>query len=188
MASRVRHFVRGDIDGFFGLALDNLVQLLLIDALSMSFRVMKIRKNPENPISGNNPTITELIDYEMFCGIPQAKEAEKKQGEVPAITVSELSELRKSNAPPFLLDVRKPFENEIATMGADQLIAVEELEGRIGELKVDKDATFYVHCKKGGRSAKAVRLLHEHGYKGAINVSGGITAWSEQIDQTVAKY
>ena len=162
-------------------------RLLLIDALTMQFRTMKIRKNPNNPISGDNPTIFELIDYDMFCGIPQAAAAAAKV-EVPTISVKSLKALRDGENPPFLLDVRKAFEDEIANMGADQRIAVEELEQRIGELKVDKDATFYIHCRSGARSATAVRLLNQHGYANAINVAGGILAWAEQVDPTIAKY
>ncbi len=163
-------------------------RLLIFDAMSMTFRIMKIRKSPDNPISGDNPTITELIDYQQFCGIPQAQAAEKKEGEVPTITVEELKAKRDAGEAPFLLDVRKPFEAEIAFMGADQLIPVEELERRIAEVKVGKDATFVVHCKMGGRSAKAVKILQAHGFTGAMNLAGGILAWSDKIDASIAKY
>ena len=163
-------------------------RLLIFDAMSMSFRVMKIRKSKDNPISGDNPTITELIDYQQFCGIPQAAEAEKKNGELPTMSVEELRDKRASGEAPFLLDVRKPFEAEIASMGADQLIPVEELGKRLAEVKIGKDASFVVHCKKGGRSAKAVRLLHDNGWTGAINLAGGITAWSDKVDTSIPKY
>ena len=164
-------------------------RLLMFDAMSMTFRVMKIRKSADNPISGDNPTIKELIDYEMFCGIPQAAEAEKKQLDgADAITVKELKAKIDAGDKPFLLDVRKPFEVEIATMGADQVIPVEELANRLDEVKVSKDEPFVVHCKLGGRSAKAVKLLRDNGWTGATNLTGGITAGSDEIDRSIAKY
>jgi len=164
-------------------------RLLMFDAMTMTFRIMKVRKNPDNPISGDDPTITELIDYEQFCGIPQAAEAEKKQlAEADAITVKELKARIDAGNTPFLLDVRKPFEAEIASMGADQLIPVEELPSRLEEVKAPKDQPFVVHCKMGGRSAKAVKLLREKGWTGATNLTGGILAWSDEIDSSVAKY
>jgi adenylyltransferase/sulfurtransferase len=162
-------------------------RLLIFDAMSMTFRVMKIRKDPNNPISGDHPTITRLIDYQQFCGIPAAG-APNPDAELPTMTVEELKAKRDAGEAPFLLDVRKPFEADIAAMGADQLIPVEELERRLDEVKIGKDASFVVHCKMGGRSAKAVRLLRDNGWTGAINLAGGITAWSEKIDPSVAKY
>lgn len=163
-------------------------RLLIFDAMAMRFRVMKVRKSPDNPISGDNPTITELIDYQQFCGIPSAAEEAKKEAALPSITVEELKAQRDAGKAPFLLDVRKPFEAEIAAMGADQLIPVQELDTRLAELKVAKDATFVVHCKMGGRSAKAVELLRANGWQGATNLTGGIAAWSDKIDASVAKY
>ncbi len=164
-------------------------RLLIFDALSMTFRVMKIRKNPENPISGDKPTIKALIDYDQFCGIPQAAAAEAKTAdEIPTMTVEELKQQRDAGTAPFLLDVRKPFEAEIADMGADQLIPVQELASRLDELAVPKDARFVVHCKLGGRSATAVKILRDNGWTGAINLAGGIKAWSERIDPSIAKY
>jgi adenylyltransferase/sulfurtransferase len=164
-------------------------RLLMFDAMTMTFRVMKIRKSADNPISGDNPTITELIDYEMFCGIPQANEAERKQlEEADAITVKDFKTRIDAGEELFLLDVRKPFEADIASMGADQLIPVEELGRRLDEVKAPKDAPFVVHCKMGGRSAKAVKLLRDNGWTGAINLTGGILAWSDEIDGSVPKY
>ena len=107
---------------------------------------------------------------------------------MPAITVAELKARRDAGDAPFLLDVRKPFEAEIAAMGADQLIPVEELANRLDEVKIGKDEPFVVHCKMGGRSAKAVRMLHENGWTGAVNLTGGITAWSDEIDPSIPKY
>jgi sulfur-carrier protein adenylyltransferase/sulfurtransferase len=163
-------------------------RLLLIDALTMRFRIMKVRKNPENPISGDNPTIKELIDYDLFCGVPKPAEAKKEADALPSMTVEELKSLRDAGRAPFLLDVRKPEEAAIAVMGADQLIPVQELDKRLDELKAPKDAQFVVHCKSGGRSATAVKLLREKGWSGATNLVGGITAWSDKIDPSIPKY
>jgi adenylyltransferase/sulfurtransferase len=163
-------------------------RLLLVDALTMRFRVMRIRKNPDNPISGDNPTIKELIDYDQFCGVPTPVEVKKEADELPTITPEELKALRDGGRAPFLLDVRRPEEAAIARMGADQLIPVQELESRLAELTVDKSATFVVHCKLGGRSATAVKLLRDKGWRGATNLAGGIAAWSDRIDPSVPKY
>jgi adenylyltransferase/sulfurtransferase len=164
-------------------------RLLLFDALSMTFRVVKIRKSPDNPISGDNPTIRTLIDYDQFCGVPQAAEAEKQLAQdVPAMSVAELKALRDQGKAPFLLDVRQGYEAEIASIGADQLIPVEEIENRLFELRVPKDQPFVVHCKKGGRSAKAVKILRSQGWAGATNLTGGIEAWAEKIDPQLPRY
>jgi adenylyltransferase/sulfurtransferase len=107
---------------------------------------------------------------------------------VPEISVEELDKMRREGKAPFVLDVRRPFEAEVASLGADQLIPVEELENRLGELKVSKDVAFVVHCKAGGRSKRAIKLLRSKGYTGALNLTGGITAWSDRIDQDVPRY
>ncbi len=164
-------------------------KLLLIDTLAMSFRVMKLHRDPNNPLTGTNPTIKELIDYQQFCGIPQAQSAEEKATmETPAISVSEFKSLRDGGKAPFLLDVRQPYEAEIASIGADQLIPVDELPSRMGELKVDKSSELVVHCRSGGRSAKAVEALRAAGYDKAKNLTGGTLAWSNDIDPDVPKY
>ena len=159
-------------------------RLLLYDALGMSVREMKLRKDPNCPVCGENPTVTELIDYQEFCGIPQAN-AQTADDEVPEITVQELKERLDNGEALSVLDVREPHEYEVANIGA-RLIPLNELPERLVEL--DKDAPLAVHCKTGGRSARAVRLLQEAGFQSAFNVEGGITAWSEEIDPSVPKY
>jgi molybdopterin/thiamine biosynthesis adenylyltransferase/rhodanese-related sulfurtransferase len=154
-------------------------RLLLYDALGMRFREMKLRKDPGCPVCGENPTVTELIDYQEFCGIPQAS---AQAEEVPEITVGEL---RARIDEVSVLDVREPHEYEVANIGA-RLIPLGELPERLVEL--DKDETLAVHCKTGGRSARAVKLLREAGFQNVYNVKGGITAWSEEIDPSVPKY
>ncbi|QQR91286.1 MAG: molybdopterin-synthase adenylyltransferase MoeB [Myxococcales bacterium] len=164
-------------------------KLLLIDALKMSFRTLKLRKDPENPLSGQNPSIKEPIDYEFFCGIPQAKAAEEKErSAVKEMTVQELKASRDKGEKLFVLDVRKPYEAEIAAMGADQLIPVELLADRLDELKAPKNEVIVVHCRSGARSARAVAMLKEAGFEKAINLEGGILAWAEYIDPSIPKY
>src|SRR5215210_7409913 len=159
-------------------------RLLLYDALGMSFREMKLRKDPNCPICGENPTVTELIDYEEFCGIPQANATEEKNG-VPEITVQELKQKMDDGEDINVLDVREPHEYEVANIGV-KLVPLGELPRRLAEF--DQNENFAIHCKTGGRSAKAVKLLQDAGFGSVHNVKGGITAWSEEIDPSVPKY
>jgi adenylyltransferase/sulfurtransferase len=159
-------------------------RLLLYDALGMSFREMKLRKDPSCPICGENPTVTELIDYQEFCGIPQANAAEEKNG-VPEISVRDLKSRLDDGEPINVLDVREPHEYEVANIGV-RLIPLGELPQRLAEL--DPNENFAIHCKTGGRSTKAVKLLQDAGFQNVYNVKGGITAWSEEIDSSVPKY
>jgi adenylyltransferase/sulfurtransferase len=164
-------------------------RLLLYDALGMSFREMKLRKDPECPVCGENPTVTELIDYEDFCGIPQATAAEEEAAKsIPEISVTELKQKLDNGENINVLDVRENHEYEVANLGENvtRLIPVGELPEHIDEL--DKSENFAVHCKTGARSARAVQLLQEAGFENVYNVKGGITAWSEEIDPDVPKY
>ncbi len=163
-------------------------RLLLFDALEMSFRTLTVPRNPDCPICGDHPKITELIDYEEFCGIPSPDDIRDRHDSVPEVSVQYLKTLRDADAAPFILDVRKPFEDEIASLGADQLIPHDELEFRISELRVDRDADIVVHCRSGVRSAKAVHVLNAAGFERAVNLAGGILAWSREIDSTVPEY
>ena len=159
-------------------------RLLLYDALGMNFREMKLRKDPNCPICGQNPTVTELIDYQEFCGIPQAQATEQENG-VPEITVEELKQKLDNGENVNVLDVREPHEYQVANIGA-KLIPLGELPERLVEL--DQDENFAIHCKTGGRSARAVQLLQSAGFQNVYNVKGGINAWSEEIDPSVPKY
>ncbi|HEV2745436.1 MAG TPA: molybdopterin-synthase adenylyltransferase MoeB, partial [Rubrobacter sp.] len=158
-------------------------RLMLYDALGMSFREMKLRKDPGCPICGENPTVTELIDYEEFCGIPQANAAQQENG-VPEITVKEIKSKLDNGEPINVLDVRAPHEYEVANIGV-KLVPLGELPRRLAEF--DQNENFAIHCKTGGRSAKAVKLLQDAGFGNVYNVKGGITAWSEEIDPSVPK-
>ena len=159
-------------------------RLLLYDALGMRFREMKLRKDPNCPVCGENPTVTELIDYQEFCGIPQAAAQEAENG-VPEITVTELKGKLDNGEKVNVLDVREPHEYEVANIGA-RLIPLGELPERLIEL--DQNESLAVHCKSGARSARAVKLLQDAGFGNVYNVKGGITAWSEEIDPSVPKY
>ena len=159
-------------------------RLMLYDALGMSFREMKLRKDPGCPICGENPTVTELIDYEEFCGIPQANAVAQENG-VPEITVQELKSKLDNGEQINVLDVREPHEYEVANIGV-KLVPLGELPRRLAEF--DQNENFAIHCKTGGRSAKAVKLLQDAGFGNVYNVKGGITAWSEEIDPSVPKY
>ncbi len=159
-------------------------RLMLYDALGMSFREMKLRKDPNCPVCGENPTVTELIDYQEFCGIPQAAAAEQANG-VPEISVTELKRKMDAGENINVLDVREPHEYEVANIGV-KLVPLGELPQRLAEF--DQNENLAIHCKTGGRSAKAVKLLQDAGFENVYNVKGGITAWSEEIDPSVPKY
>lgn len=163
-------------------------RLLLIDTLPMTFRTLKIQKNPDCPVCGDEPTQTELIDYEAFCGIPAQNGTDDTMHTVPETTVTDLHARREAGTSPFVLDVRKPSEAEIASLGADQLIPVDELPDRLDELKATKDDEIVIHCRSGSRSAKATQLLLDQGYTDVKNLAGGILAWSEEIDSSVPQY
>jgi adenylyltransferase/sulfurtransferase len=161
-------------------------RLVSFDALKMKFREFKLRRDPACPICGENPTIKELIDYEQFCGIPQAAEAEAAETPVPEITVQELKRKLDSKEKFVLVDVREQFEWDIARIPGAKLIPLGELPSRMSEL--DSADEIVLHCKSGARSAKALRLLKEAGFGKLANVEGGILAWAEQVDPSVPKY
>ena len=155
-------------------------RLMLYDALEQSWRTLKVKKNPACPVCSENPTIVAPIDYEAFCGLK-----EKPAVSIPEISVQDLKAKLDKKEKFVLLDVREPHEYEIAKITGSTLIPLGALPERFGEL--DKTAKIIVHCKMGGRSARAVALLREKGYD-ATNVIGGINAWSESIDPSVAQY
>ncbi|NEO92536.1 MAG: molybdopterin-synthase adenylyltransferase MoeB [Moorea sp. SIO3G5] len=161
-------------------------RLLLYNSLNMTFRELKLGLNPERPV------IEKLIDYQQFCGIPQAKEEEaKRQMDIKEMNVQELKELMDSGADDFvLIDVRNPHEYDIAKISGSVLVPLPEIEQGSGVAKVKELVNGHrliAHCKKGGRSAKALGILKEAGIEG-INVKGGITAWSQEIDSSVPQY
>ena len=165
-------------------------RLLLVDSLGMRFRELKLRKNPDCPVCGKNPTVTKLIDYQQFCGIaPEPKAASVNgtpvQNGIPQITAVELKKRLDNKDDIFVLDVREPYEYQIANIGGN-LIPLGELPQRLGEL--DKNREIIAHCRSGGRSQKAAELLAQNGFKNVWNMAGGITAWSNDVDPKVPKY
>ncbi|MBF2035648.1 MAG: molybdopterin-synthase adenylyltransferase MoeB [Leptolyngbyaceae cyanobacterium T60_A2020_046] len=161
-------------------------RLLLYNALEMTFRELKLRPNPVRPV------IETLIDYEQFCGIPQAKAAEAQaQADIPEMTVHDLKELIDSGKQDFvLLDVRNPHEYEIAKIPGSVLVPLSEIESGAGIDRVKaamNGGRLVVHCKSGMRSAKALGLLKEAGIEGT-NLKGGILAWSKEVDPAVPQY
>jgi sulfur-carrier protein adenylyltransferase/sulfurtransferase len=161
-------------------------RLLLVDALNMKFRQLKLRKNPDCPVCGTNPTVTELIDYDQFCGILPAATVETTMNNgIAQLSVTDFKRKRDAGEDIYLLDVREPHEFQIASIGG-HLIPLGDLPARVNEL--DRTREIVVHCKMGGRSQKAAELLKQAGFNNVQNLAGGITAWSDQIDPSVPKY
>ncbi len=159
-------------------------RLLLFDAWKMTFRQLKLRKDPACPLCGDNPTIKELIDYEEFCGL---KTPIEEKPAIEEITATELKSLFDREEDFQVIDVREPFEYEIARIPNAKLIPLGEVVNRICE--IEKGKTTVVQCKGGVRSAKAIQYLKDAGFEGRlINLRGGIRAWSEDVDSSVPKY
>ncbi|HWX22176.1 MAG TPA: molybdopterin-synthase adenylyltransferase MoeB [Candidatus Binatia bacterium] len=168
-----------------GMGTTLLNRLLLFDALGMKFRELKLRRDPQCPVCGERPRITELIDYEIFCGVgPAGKDKTMHPDEV---TVQEMK--RALDDPKLgikVIDVREPDEYQIAHVEGVPLVPLSQLQQRFTEL--DPDQQYYIHCKMGGRSMQAVLFLRQQGFKQLKSVKGGITAWAEEIDPNVPKY
>ncbi|HMF13928.1 MAG TPA: molybdopterin-synthase adenylyltransferase MoeB [Gemmataceae bacterium] len=159
-------------------------RLVLYDALAMTFREFRIRRNPKCPICGDHPTITKLIDYEQFCGVRgQEAPAASVDGES---TVEELKARLDRGEKVFILDVRNPQEIQICRIAGSTVIPLPELPHRFRELNPDQEMV--VHCKSGVRSAKAIAFLRQQGFTKLKNLQGGILAWAERIDRTMARY
>jgi adenylyltransferase/sulfurtransferase len=161
-------------------------RLMLYDALGMKFRELKLRKNPECPACGDHRTITKLIDYVEFCGVPHQEapaEAVAAMGDIEPTEVK--TKLDRGDKFQFI-DVREPHEYQICRIPGATLIPLGELPKRVGEL--DPDVELVAHCKSGARSAKAVDFLKQAGFKNARNMKGGILAWSDKVDPSVPKY
>lgn len=159
-------------------------RLLLVDAMGMRFRELKLRKNPDCPVCGTHPTVTKLIDYQQFCGI-RGEEGPVESTNLPEIQVEELKQKLDAGEDVFVLDVREPHEYQICNIGG-HLIPLNELPKRINEL--DSSREIIAHCKMGGRSAKAVEFLRQSGFRKVRNLRGGILAWADRIDRTMPKY
>jgi adenylyltransferase/sulfurtransferase len=161
-------------------------RLLLIDALSMKFRELKLRKNPECPVCGPNPTVTQLIDYQQFCGIkPETAQEKAVKNGIPQISVTQLKQRLDAGDDLLVLDVREPFEYQIANIGG-KLIPQNDVPQRLAD--IDRDREIVVHCKSGGRSQRIAEFLAQAGYAKVSNLAGGILAWADQVDPKVPKY
>jgi molybdopterin/thiamine biosynthesis adenylyltransferase/rhodanese-related sulfurtransferase len=155
-------------------------RLLLFDALKMKFKELKLRKDPKCPLCGENKTVTELIDYEFFCGTAPIQQ---KQVHIEEIDVEDVDAAIKSGKVPAeidLLDIREPFESKIAQIPHSRQISLQEFSKRMHEL--DSAREIWLYCKDGARSGKAWKMLYDAGFRKIKNVAGGIDAWSEEID------
>ncbi len=154
-------------------------RLLHFDALKVKFRELNLRRDPGCPVCGENPTIFSPIDYEQFCGA-------RDEAAIPTMSAPELKRKMDACEPFELIDVREPFEYEIARIDGAKLIPLGEIAERVNELQ--RERPIVVHCHSGQRSAQAVRLLQQRGFANLYNLEGGIDAWSDQIDPSVPKY
>jgi molybdopterin/thiamine biosynthesis adenylyltransferase/rhodanese-related sulfurtransferase len=154
-------------------------RLLHFDALKVKFRELNLRRDPQCPVCGENPTISSPIDYEQFCGV-------RDDGGIPGISPHELKRRMDAGERFELIDVREPFEYEIAQIDGAKLIPLGEIAERLDEL--EREQPIIIHCHSGMRSAQAVQLLQERGFAKVYNLEGGIDAWSDQIDPNVPKY
>ncbi len=159
-------------------------RLLLFDALGMKFRELKLRKNPDCPVCGTHPTVTKLIDYVQFCGI-RGEEAPAQQTTVPDITPRELKARLDRGDDLYVLDVREPHEFQICNIGG-HLIPLGDLPKRVSELDSSKEIV--AHCRSGKRSAEAAEFLRKAGFRKLLNLKGGILAWADEVDPSMAKY
>ncbi len=161
-------------------------RLLLVDALNMRFRELKLRKNPDCPVCGANPTVTKLIDYQQFCGIvPESKQEKALKNGIPQISVKELKSRIDAGEDVLILDVREPYEYQIANIGG-KLIPQNDVPQRLAE--IDRDREIVVQCRSGQRSQRIAEFLQQSGYQKVTNLAGGILAWADEIDPKMQKY
>jgi adenylyltransferase/sulfurtransferase len=177
-ATEILKLVLGQGDSLMG-------RLLLVNALTMSFRELKVRRDPECPVCGEHPSISKLIDYDAFCGAaPPAPSPTMNPDEVT------VQDMKRALDDPRLgikvIDVREPTEYQLARVDGVALFPLSTLAARFAEL--DPDQSYYIHCKAGMRSLQAVQFLRQQGFKCVKSVQGGIGAWSQEIDPTVPKY
>ena len=151
----------------------------------MKFRELKLRRDPQCPLCGDNPTITGLIDYESFCGVNPDDQTHAMHSD--EVTVQQMKQaLENANLGIQVIDVREANEYQIAHVKGATLLPLSQLAQRFDELNPDQP--YYLHCKMGGRSMRALEFLRQQGFKSLKSVAGGITAWSNEIDRSVPKY
>jgi adenylyltransferase/sulfurtransferase len=178
-ATEVIKLILGKGDSLIG-------RLLLVDALTMRFRELKLHKNPQCPVCGSNPTVTKLIDYQHFCGIvPETPEEKSVKNGIPQLTVKELKRRIDAGEDVFILDVREPYEYRIAQIGG-KLIPQTDVPNRLSE--IDRNREVIVQCRSGVRSQKVAEFLKQQGYPRVVNLAGGILAWADEIDPKMQKY
>lgn len=156
-------------------------RLFIFDALTFETRTLKIHRDPANPLNGESPTQTKLIDYDQFCGVPH----HEGKSTVKEITVHQLHDLIQNQKDFQLIDVREAYEYDIANLNGE-LIPLKQLEDKVDGIATDKQVV--VHCRSGKRSQQAIEQLEKHGFANLFNLRGGILAWAEEIDSSMAKY
>jgi adenylyltransferase/sulfurtransferase len=164
-------------------------RILMFDALRMKFRELRLKRDPECPVCGDSPTVTELIDYEQFCGLqPNEKGPGEMESDATELSVTDLKEIVDSGEKVTLIDVREPYEWSIGNLEPEgaKLIPLGELPQRVAE--IDPNSDVVVYCRTGARSARAADFLREQGFTKVRNLEGGIRAWSEEIDPSIPKY
>jgi adenylyltransferase/sulfurtransferase len=161
-------------------------RLMIYDALEMTYRSVKVRKDPECPVCGKNPTITELIDYEAFCGAVSEEAAEAVQGST--ITAKDLKNMMDNDENIFVVDVREPNEYEIVSIPGATLIPKGEFLSGAALEKLPQDKRIVLHCKSGARSAEALAIVKDAGFSDAVHVGGGVLAWVNQVDPSLPTY
>ncbi len=161
-------------------------RLMIYDALEMNYRSVRVRKDPECPVCGKNPTITGLIDYEEFCGVVSEEAQQAAVGST--ITASRLKEMLDAGDNIFLVDVREPNEYEIVSIPGATLIPKGEFLSGAALERLPQDRQIVLHCKSGARSAEALAVVHKAGFADAVHVGGGVLAWISQVDPSLPAY
>ena len=161
-------------------------RLMIYDALEMTYRSVQVRKDPECPVCGKNPTITKLIDYEAFCGVVSEEAQEAAQGST--ITARDLKAMMDAGENIFVVDVREPNEYEIVSIPGATLIPKGEFLSGAALEKLPQDKRIVLHCKSGVRSAEALAIVKDAGFADAVHVGGGVLAWVSQIDPSLPTY
>ncbi len=161
-------------------------RLMIYDALEMSYRSVKVRKDPECAICGKNPTITELIDYDAFCGV--LSEDAQKAASGSTITATELKAMLDSDEDIFLIDVREPNEYEIVSIPGSVLIPKDQILSGAALERLPQDKRLVLHCKSGARSSECLAVVKNAGFSDAVHVGGGVLAWVSQVDPSLPTY
>jgi len=161
-------------------------RLMIYDALEMTYRSVQVRKDPECPVCGKNPTITGLIDYDAFCGAISEEAQQAAQGST--ITARDLKNMMDAGDPIFVVDVREPNEYEIVSIPGATLIPKGEFVSGAALERLPQDKRIVLHCKSGARSAEALAIVQNAGFSDAVHVGGGVLAWVSQIDPILPTY